>query len=75
MRISTKELLDFISRNPSKHIEAQLVLGYGCYATHFMYKKGKYLIDEGIDGIEYKIDFGSFLSMYEDWMWIIDQVT
>jgi hypothetical protein len=71
--ISTMQLIEIISSNRKKLVEAKLLLN-GCYATHFLLFNGKYLYDEGIDGEVRKTNFLDFGKWYLNFFWIIDEI-
>lgn len=72
--ISTSQLIEIISTNRKKFVEAKLLLN-GCHATHCLIFNGKHLYDEGIDGEVRKTNFSNFGKWYSDAYWVIDQIT
>jgi hypothetical protein len=71
--ISTPQLLETVSSNKKKFVEARLLLNGG-YATHFLIFNGRHLYDEGIDGEKRKTNFSDFSHLYFNCFWIIDQI-
>jgi hypothetical protein len=70
---STSELVDLLASNQGKEIEARLIL-LGCFSTHVLELKGKWLYDMGNDSQLVKTTTSEFLQRYPNNEWTIDLI-
>lgn len=71
--IRTEELIQKVTSNPSKWVEARLRFG-SWSATHFLIFSNHQLFDEGIDGEEREVSIDDFFKQYKDSFWQIDNI-
>ena len=73
--ITTTNLIEIIKQNPKKIIEAQLILQANIFATHFMRTISKnFMMNEGIDGENFRISYEEFNKSYNDSHWILNNI-
>lgn len=71
--ITTKELLEKVTSNPKKWVEARLRFG-NISATHFLIFYDEKLFDEGIDGEQREISISDFFKHYKNAFWQVDNI-